>query len=57
MMLIFGPLFISSFEKPTELGRKAPTRFGGLPFNLNPAWKVNVFDTPEGRNVGLPEPF
>lgn len=57
MMLIFGPLFISSFEKPIELSRKAPTCFGGLSFDLKPAWKGTVSGTPEERNVGLIEPF
>ncbi|KAF4886659.1 Aldehyde reductase 1 [Colletotrichum fructicola] len=46
-----------SYEALTELGRKDPARFGGLPFTFNPAWKVNVFDTPGERNAGLHEPF
>ncbi|OHF04031.1 aldehyde reductase 1 [Colletotrichum orchidophilum] len=46
-----------SYETLTELGRKAPARFGGLPFTFDPAWKVNVFDTPEERNADLLEPF
>ncbi|KAF4907635.1 Aldehyde reductase 1 [Colletotrichum viniferum] len=46
-----------SYEVLTELGRKDPARFGGLPFTFNPAWKVNVFDTPGERNAGLHEPF
>lgn len=36
---------------------KVPTRFGGLPYTFDPAWKVNVFDTPEERAAGLLEPF
>ncbi|CAK7207279.1 hypothetical protein SEUCBS139899_010089 [Sporothrix eucalyptigena] len=36
---------------------KVPTRFGGLPYTFAPAWKVNMFDTPEERAAGLLEPF
>ena len=39
-----------------ELG-KTPVRFGGVPYTFDPAWKVNVFDTPEERKAGLHEPF
>ncbi|KAL3446318.1 aldehyde reductase 1 [Aspergillus insuetus] len=40
----------------TNLG-KTPVRFGGVPFTFNPAWMVNVFNTPEERAAGLHEPF
>ncbi|ETS78612.1 hypothetical protein PFICI_10674 [Pestalotiopsis fici W106-1] len=39
----------------TNLG-KVPVRFGGLPYTFDPAWKVNVFDTPEERAADLFEP-
>ena len=46
-----------SYEALTELGRRQPTRFGGLPFTFENAWRVNVFDTPEERKANLFEPF
>lgn len=44
------------YAKLTDLGR-VPTRFGGIPFTFDPAWSVNVFDTPEERAAGLFEPI
>ncbi|KAH7127613.1 Aldo/keto reductase [Dactylonectria macrodidyma] len=46
------------YAELTALG-KTPVRFGGLPYTFDPAWRVNVFNTPEERNnvLGLVEPF
>lgn len=46
-----------SYEALTNLGRKQPTRFGGLPFTFEPGWQVNVFDSSEEQSAGLHEPF
>ncbi|KAL3461873.1 aldehyde reductase 1 [Aspergillus heterothallicus] len=44
------------YQALTDLG-KTPVRFGGMPFTFDPAWKVNVFNTPEEQAAGLHEPF
>ncbi|KAL4791476.1 aldehyde reductase 1 [Aspergillus venezuelensis] len=46
----------ADYETLLALG-KAPVRFGGVPFTFDPAWGVNVFDTPEEREAKLLEPF
>ncbi|KAJ5634251.1 hypothetical protein N7528_002093 [Penicillium herquei] len=44
------------YDALTSLG-KVPIRFGGIPCTFDPAWKVNVFNTPEEQAAGLLEPF
>ncbi|CAG9994392.1 unnamed protein product [Clonostachys byssicola] len=44
------------YDKLVALG-KEPVRGGGLPFTFDPAWAVNVFNTPEEQQAGLLEPF
>lgn len=44
------------YDALTKLGQ-VPVRFGGIPFTFEPAWGVNVFNTPEEQAAGLLEPF
>ena len=46
----------ADYETITDLG-KVPVRFGGIPSTFDPAWKVNVFNTPEEQASSLLEPF
>ncbi|EXJ77303.1 hypothetical protein A1O3_10461 [Capronia epimyces CBS 606.96] len=46
-----------SYDALLNLGRRQPTRFGGIPYTFDPAWEVNVFNTPDEAAANLFEPF
>lgn len=46
----------SDYEALLALG-KLPVRFGGIPCTFDPAWQVNVFNSPEEQSRDLLEPF